>query len=223
MVCAFGGWAAAESSAPPLQPGGKSADSADAPPAAARASVKPDASRAVGAIEKLHEVIIEVMKNADTLGYDGRLARLDPVLQQTFDLPFMAEKSAGRYWKDFTDEQQKRWVDAFSRMTKANYAGRFDGYSGQSFETLGSEEAGFDTLLVRTKLAQPEDEDVEINYRLRPAGGTWKVVDIYLNGTVSELALRRAEYGAVLQRDGFDRLVKDLETKIAELRAGTSG
>ena len=179
---------------------------------------------AIASIEKFHEVIIDVMKNAKSLGYEGRLAKLKPAMEQVFDLAFMAEKSAGRYWKDFTDEQKRRWVETFSSMTMANYAGRFDGYSGQKFVTTGTEAAGFDTLLVKPKLLQPDksDDDVEINYRLHRVGEDWRIVDIYLSGTVSELALRRAEYGSVLERQGFDKLVADIESKIAALRAGTS-
>jgi phospholipid transport system substrate-binding protein len=194
-----------------------------APGGAAPGATAPEAD-AVATIEKLHQVIIEVMKNADQLGYEGRRARLEPVIGRTFDSAFMAEKSVGRYWKDFTDEQKRRWVETFGNMTLANYAGRFDGYSNQKFVTFGTEPAGFDTLLVKTKLLQPEkaDDDVEINYRLHDVGSEWKVVDIYLSGTVSELALRRAEYASVLQRDGFDKLVADLEAKIEALRAGTA-
>jgi phospholipid transport system substrate-binding protein len=178
---------------------------------------------AVAAVEKLHAVIIDSMKRARELGYSGRYERLQPVIDATFDMAFMAEKSAGRYWKEFDDEQKKRWIDVFGRLTIANYAGRFNAYADQHFETGATESAGFDTLLVRTRLIQPKDEDVEINYRLHEADGRWTVVDIYLSGTVSELALRRAEYGSVLQRDGFDKLIKKLEAKIVDLQNGSSG
>ena len=192
--------------------------------AAATDAAKGDEKGAVAAIEKLHATILDAMKRANQLKYDGRYALLEPVIDETFDLSFMAEKSAGKNWAAFTDEQKKRWTDTFARMTKANYAGRFDGYSNQRFETLGTEPAGFDTLLVRTRLLQPEkaDEDVEINYRLHRASSGWRIVDIYLSGTVSELALRRAEYGSVFQRDGFDKMIAQLESKIAKLKSGAS-
>jgi phospholipid transport system substrate-binding protein len=192
--------------------------------AAASSPAKGDEQGAVTAVEKLHATIIDAMKRAAQLKYEGRYSLLEPVIDQTFDLPFMAEKSAGKYWNDFNDEQKKRWTDTFSRMTKANYAGRFNGYSSQRFDTLGTEPAGFDTLLVRTKLVQPQkaDEDVEINYRMHRSASGWKIVDIYLSGTVSELALRRAEYGSVLQRDGFDKLIAQLDSKIGKLKSGAS-
>jgi phospholipid transport system substrate-binding protein len=163
------------------------------------------------------------MKNAATLGFEGRRERLAPVLLASFDFAFMAEKSAGRFWNGFTPEQRQRWTDTFGRMTIATYAGRFTGYSDQKFEDLGVESGEFDTVLVRTHLLQPRDEDVQLNYRMRAASSSWRIVDIYLNGTVSELALRRAEYGAVLQRDGFDKLVQDLEAKITAFKNGSTG
>ena len=41
---------------------------------------------------------------------------------------------------------------------------------------------------------------------------------VYLDGKVSELALRRSEYASALKRDGFERLVASVETKIADLK-----
>jgi len=178
---------------------------------------------AVPVIERLHATLIDVMKNAATLGFEGRRQKLAPVLSSTFDFDFMAEKSAGRYWKDFTPEQKQRWADTFGRLTIATYAARFNKYSDQAFETLGVDASDFDTVLVRTKLDQPHDENVQLNYRMLETPSGWRIVDIYLNGTVSELALRRAEYGTVLQRDGFDKLLQDLEAKITSFQDGATG
>ena len=183
----------------------------------------PGADGATRTIDEFHAALLDVMKHADELGYEGRLARLSPVVVKIFDLDFMGEKSAGRHWKGFDDAQKKRWQDTFARHTVATYAGRFDGYSGQQFRTLGSEPAAFDTLLVRTSLTDPKEDNVQINYRLRKNGDGWRVIDIYLSGTVSELALRRAEYGSVIERDGLDKLINDLEGKIKEYQSGASG
>jgi phospholipid transport system substrate-binding protein len=61
----------------------------------------------------------------------------------------------------------------------------------------------------------PNETPIAINYRMRPDGESWRIIDVYLNGTVSELALRRSEYAAVLQRDGFEKLVASIDEKIA--------
>ncbi len=171
-------------------------------------------------IDRLHQTLITVMRESDSLGYDGRYDQLKPVLQDCFDLAFMAEKSVGRHWKKATEAEKAKLVDTFGRYTIANYASRFVGYSGQHFETVDQEPALRETILVRTRLVDPSEEPVQLNYRLRLLDGQWKIIDVYFNGTVSELALRRSEYAGLIQRDGMDGLLTALDDKIAKLKAG---
>ena len=168
-------------------------------------------------VERFHETLIGVMKESDTLGYDGRRDRLTPVLVETFDFDFMAEKSAGRHWKDLSEEQQARWRDAFRDHIVANYAGRFKGFTGQSFESRGEEEAPRETMLVKTTLHDPQGDDVQLNYRLHETDDGWRVIDIYMHGTVSELALRRAEYSTALERQGVDSVIDSLRKQADDL------
>jgi phospholipid transport system substrate-binding protein len=104
----------------------------------------------------------------------------------------------------------------------ANYAGRFDGFSGQSFKTVGEEPARSETILVKTQLIDPGQENIELNYRMRKVGDDWKIIDVYMDGTVSELALRRSEFAAVVKRDGFDGLIAALDKKIEKLSKANS-
>ena len=171
-------------------------------------------------IEALHETLLVVMKDADTLGYAGRYDRLAPAISAAFDLDFMGSKAVGRHWRELDEDSQKRWLSAFQRFTIANYAGRFNAFSGESFETLGEEAAIHDTRVVRTRLLRPGDEAVQLHYRLREIDGKWRIIDIYLNGTVSELALRRSEYSSVLKREGFEKLISSLHDKVESLSQG---
>ena len=182
--------------------------------ATARAEALAPVSVPVQVVEKLHAALIGVMKDAEKLGYDGRYDRLAPVLKETYDTSFMAEKSVGRHWKQATPAEQTELVDTFARFMIANYAGRFDGYSGQSFQTLGEEPSAQETVLVRTRLVEPQGEGVQLNYRLRSVDGTWKIIDVYLNGTVSELALRRSEYASLIKREGWNAVIAALDQRI---------
>lgn len=197
---------------------------APTPPAgAAPTPAAPVASNgAVQAIDGLHAVLLDVMKNAEALGYEGRSAKLTPVIPRYFDVAFMAEKSVGQYWKTATEADRQRYLEAFLRFMVANYAGQFDGWTGQSFETLGEDPARMDTKIVRSKLIDPGDEDVELNYRMHQVDGSWKIIDVYLDGTVSELALRRSEFSGIVKRESFDALITALDQKIAKLAAGNS-
>jgi phospholipid transport system substrate-binding protein len=196
---------------------------AEPQPAADGAAVTDEASAGgepTAVVDTLHEQLIGVMKDADELGYEGRFRQLEPVLNRLFDIPFMAEKSVGRYWRKTGDEDRARLLTTFGRFTVANYAGRFDGYSDQIFETVKEEVSAHGTILVHSRLVEPNGDAVQLNYRLRPAEGGWRIIDVYLNGTVSELALRRSEYSSLIQREGFAALLVALDERIHDLAAG---
>jgi phospholipid transport system substrate-binding protein len=132
----------------------------------------------------------------------------------------MAEKSIGKYWNPLSDADKAKWVALFAEFTAANYAGNFTRGSGQRFEISGEEAAQNDTTIVHSKLIDPGAEDTELNYRLQATPEGPRIVDVYLKGTVSELALRRSDYTSVLEREGFDALVATVRGKIDDLAAG---
>ena len=184
---------------------------------AAAARAEPSAPRAT--VERLDAVYLDVMKNAVKLGYDGRFAKLEPALSRGFDFPAMARLSVGGRWKDLTPVQQAKFVATFAKLSVATYAGRFTGYAGERFEILGEEPSTQGTVLVRTRVVAPGKDPVQLDYRLRSGSDGWRIIDVFLNGTVSELAVRRSEYAAVLDRDGFDALISALDQKIAGFAA----
>ena len=173
----------------------------------------------VPTIETFHLGLLQIMKDAKELGFQGRIDRLAPLMDSVFDLDFMASKTVGGHWRKLSDADKQRWRDVFAHMTVANYAGRFTGYTGEEFLTLGVEESQRGQQLVLTKIAIPAEEDVQLNYRLRKTEAGWRVIDVYLDGTVSELALRRSEYSTALKREGFEELVASIETKIEDMKA----
>jgi len=188
------------------------------PEAAGTPAAETSGARAV--IDQLHAELLSVMKSAEQLGYEGREARLAEVIPRFFDIDFMARKSLGRHWREADEAEQQRFLDTFRRFMVANYAGRFDGFSGQSFETLGQEPARLDTVIVRSRLVDPGDENVDLNYRMREVDDAWRIIDVYLDGTVSELALRRSEFVSIVKREDFDALLVALDAKIRKLAAG---
>ncbi|MEX2204905.1 MAG: ABC transporter substrate-binding protein [Myxococcota bacterium] len=166
-------------------------------------------------IDRFHATLLDVMKNAQALGVEGRLARIEPVMVQTYDFPAMAQRSLGPAWSKLDDAQRARFEQVFRSLILRTYATRFDAYTSERFETRGTEASIAGTEIVRTVLHSPK-QTVQLDYRMRETPAGWRVIDVYLGGTVSELALRRAEYTSVLARDGFDALVSALQSKGAE-------
>jgi phospholipid transport system substrate-binding protein len=176
------------------------------------ASAPPDA-----VVARVNETLMGAMQEAEALAFQGRYDRIDPVFREAFHFPFMARVAAGSYWRDLDAGQKNQLADAFARMSVTTYAARFDGYSGQSFEVGETIEQPRGGALVRNHLFKSDGEAVSIDYLLRDFDGRWRIVDVFLDGSISEIATKRSEYTSILDQDGFDGLLARIDAKTAEL------
>ena len=166
-----------------------------------RPATAADGAEAVAAIRRFYDELLAVMKDAKGLSFDQRYQRLAPAVTRTLELGLMARLSVGPDWTQLRPEQQRQLTDVFSRYTIAVYANRFDGFSGERFEVDPAVAASPNGTIVASRIVKSNGEKVSINYLMRQGAGGWQAIDIYLSGTISELASRRSEFVAVLQRN----------------------
>ena len=180
-------------------------------------SVSSADATATATVERLHAALIAVMKEGKALGYEGRRQRLDPVIRAAYDLPLMTEIVMGSAWKSLSPGDRSAIVAAFSDWTIANYASRFDGWDGEAFVTGDQADGGRGTVIVHTKLTSQEDEPVALDYRLRRGDDGWRIIDIYADSAISELATRRSEFASVLEQGGLPVLLDRLRQRTRAL------
>jgi phospholipid transport system substrate-binding protein len=184
-----------------------------------RGAAAADSSTAV--IQHFYDVLLSVMKDAKHLSFDQRYQRLAPAIAQAYNLPLMTRLAIGPGWAQLQPAQQQRLTEIFSRYTISVYANRFDNYGGERFEVDPGPVTNPNGVIVQTRLIKSDGDKVTLNYLMRQdAGGPPQVIDVYLSGTISELATRRSEFSGVLQQSGADGLVKLLEDRTAALRTG---
>jgi phospholipid transport system substrate-binding protein len=171
------------------------------------------------AIDVLNAKLLATMKQAQALGVQGRYQALQPILSKTYDIPSMTRMAVGPTWDTLQPGQKAALTDAFSRMMIATYAKRFDGFSGETFKITEVSNRASDKM-VKTQIIQSNGKPVPINYLMRKSGPDWKVVDVYLDGTISELASRRAEFSSILRSSGPDALIASLRKQGDRLLSG---
>ncbi len=169
-------------------------------------------------VENLHSTLMSVMKQAGELGYKGRYDRLAPVIKSGFDFTFISRIVAGRYWHNFSEEERGKFVEVFTRLSIATYAGRFDGYSGEYFKMVSAKELRRGRLMIKTVLVKRNRDEVELDYILHNRDNQWLIINVIANG-VSDISLKRADYTAFLKKKGFKALLDKLAEKII-LEAG---
>jgi len=169
-------------------------------------------------VRSFYGVLLGTMRDGRTLGESGRYARLAPAVDRTFDIPTMTRLAIGPAWGTLSPAQQQQLVGAFAHYIAATYADRFDSYSGEQLQVTGERPNGND-VMVQTKIAKSNGEATRLDYLMRQDQGSWRISDVYLDGTISQLAVHRSEFHSILQREGVDGLVTALNRKVDLLRS----
>ena len=153
-------------------------------------------------VESLQEGLVAVANASATSNIEERFARLEPLIVRTHDLPYIAQFAVGRYWRDWSADEQARFVTRFERLSVMSYAARFVRIDSSTFELGDVNELGNGRVEVRSSIHRADGSLVPIDYVLMPRGDDWKIINIVADG-VSDLALKRAEYQQVLSGGSF--------------------
>ncbi len=174
------------------------------------AAQQPPAAKAV--VDEFHGALLAAMKGGKDVGFSGRQKLLDPVVRKTFDLPLMTRIVVGPGWQTLPPKDQTAITSAFGNWAVASYAGRFNDFDGEQFVTGDVSDGGRGTVQVKSQIKPRGDAPTQLTYRIK--GG--KIVDVYLDGSVSQLASWRSEFASVMQKQGAGGLISRLNQLTAD-------
>lgn len=180
------------------------------------------ADPAVRQIETFYTALIDNMKSGRELGVQGRYRQLAPVAEETFDLGGMARLTVGPAWTTMSETDQRAVTDAFGRLTFSNYAKNFATFGGEQFVVDPAVKMRNEDKIIESKLMRSNRSTVPFNYRMHLVGDKWKVIDVYLNGYVSQVALRRADFSSTVASSGALGLVKKIDELVDRQMKGAS-
>ena len=143
------------------------------------------------------------------------------VLDAMIDYEVLAQRSLAAHWDDLSGAQKKDFTDVLKRLVQRNYEKSIKGILDYRVEYLG-EEPGSEGALVHTRASSTTDqreEPISIDYRVMSASsGTFKVIDVVTEG--SSLVMNyKNQFHRVIQKDGFDALLKRMKDKLAKGQA----
>ena len=164
----------------------------------------------------LYQTLLYNMRYGPSLGQSGRVAHLAPLVPRVFDIPYMAQLAIGPAWSTLLEPQRQALMQAFQRYVTAVYAERFDRYAGERLEVIGERPTTYGTI-VKTRIFEASGKTVNLNYLMIHGGAGWQIADVYLNGTISELAARRSEFSSILRSQGVNGLIAALNNKALTL------
>lgn len=165
------------------------------------------ADPAVVQVQGFYDVLVASMKSGGTP--KSRYEKLKPVVDKAFDLSAMTATAVGPGWAALPDADKKALIDAFSRMTIANYAKNFDSYGGEKFTVELASIARGNDHFVKSSMKTAK-ETIAFNYRMHQVGSDWKITDVYLAGNISQMAQKRSDFAASFASGGAQGLIKQI-------------
>jgi len=117
----------------------------------------------------------------------------------------------GKHWRTATEEQRKRFIDAFYQSLLRNYGSALAEFTADRMQVLpfrGDLSSGQAT--VRTNVKRSNGTVVPVNYTLRATPEGWKAWDVTIEG-ISYVRNFRNDVGAEIDQTGLQALIDRLE------------
>jgi phospholipid transport system substrate-binding protein len=159
-----------------------------------------EASAAESFIQNLTDKGVAFLSD-ESLSVEQQKKEFKTILNRDFDLSTIGRFALGRYWKSADKGQRDEYLKLFKTMVVDVYSQRFQNYNGQQIEVIGSRPEGKRDVLVSSLLKQSSGPDVRLDWRVREKNGSFKVVDVIVEG-VSMSLTQRSDFASVIQRGG---------------------
>lgn len=145
-----------------------------------------------------------------------RRAEILQIVDEYFDFGEMAKRALGRSWKDQTPQKQQEFLDLFKQLLFNNYVGKVETYTDTNEQLVyDDQKIEGDYALVKTRVLNYKNTNIQLDYRLKLVNGHWKVYDVVVEG-VSLVDNYRGQFNSILASKPFDSFLSQLRDKVAQ-------
>ncbi len=165
-------------------------------------------------VRETADKVLLVLKDPK-LDTDGKIAAVEQIAYARFDFDTISKLVLARNWRKLTPEQQRRFVEEFKKHLSVTYGKNVDSYANETIEVTGDREEPRGDWTVQTKIVRGSAaEDILVDYRLRPKGDDWKVIDVVVE-RISLVSNFRSQLKEIISREGVEKMLTMLAEKNA--------
>jgi len=155
-------------------------------------------------------VAIEGRKDELEKDRDALFAVVDKILLPIFDRRYAAQLVLGRHWRNASDDERERFIDAFYQSLLRKYGEGVLQFDQSSLEILPFR--GDDTksrATVKTIVKLDDGTKVPVNYGVVKRDAGWMMFDVTIEG-ISYVRNFRTELNAEIQAKGLAAVIDRL-------------
>ena len=146
---------------------------------------------------------IDILSDNEILE-DEKNSKFTDLVMSAIDLNLISKFVLSKTWKNATDDQKERYIQAFKNYFINSYANKLDQYSGEQVEVVDAEEAG-KYVIVNSFIYREGTDTLKINlkWRLLNKDGEIKIIDLNIEG-ISLIIAQREEFQSFLANNEGD-------------------
>jgi len=206
---------AAESAAEPAaaKPAQKTTKGASAGPA----TPPPADSSPKAELKKSNDQLKKVLQKQPAGKRDPRSGEVRKVVGQFLDFEELSRRALARHWDTLTPKQRTDFVNTLRDLVESNYIKQIHGQADYDLKFDKETKEGNESTVTATLTTTSKGKKVNValEYKLLWKNGHWVIYDV-ITDEQSLLENYRAEFNKIINKDGFDALLKRMRKKLEE-------
>ncbi len=185
-------------------------------PAPPKKSVKTENKKSINStpsetIDLLHDSLKKIISS----NIDNK--KVQSVISNTYNIERMLALIIGEVWKKSISKDQMALKKVFEEYIAKNYILRFKNIESLEFGKLEINQAGKNYRMAKTKLIINSKDIVPLNYLLDQTNNSWKIFDVLIDGSISEIATKKSEFKSFTNQEDLKPLLEALQKKNSTL------
>jgi phospholipid transport system substrate-binding protein len=160
-----------------------------------------------------------LQKNKPNWSPEAELERTEvrKLVGSFLDYAELAKRSLGKNWEKITAKQREEFVDTLRQLVERSYLKQVHGSPNYNIKYDKEEKNGTEADVTATlnTVSRGKKTKVALEYKMLWKEGHWLVYDV-ITDEQSMLENYRAEFSKIINRDGFDALLKKMRKKLDE-------
>lgn len=171
------------------------------------------ADQAKQVVSQTLDEVLAVLRNK-SLPADERRRRVEKIAYAHFDFDTISRLVLARNWPKLSAQQKADFVVEFKRHLSGTYWKTLEDYRDQKVAVDGTRQERSGDVTVRSTIEGERSEPIRLDYRMRPKGDDFVVIDVIIEG-VSLVQNFRSQTQEIIGDVGVDGLIERLRQKNA--------
>lgn len=162
--------------------------------------------------------VIEILKAQKNSQIEKEKAKKEiwNIVNGVFDFRTISMRTVGRPWKEFSEQEQTDFVDAFSELLGTSYLSRIESYNDETITYLSQEIQEADKAVIKTAIIR-KNGNVPLEYNVLKKNSDWFIYDVKVEG-ISLVKNYRTQFSSFLAKKKPADLIKRLREKNIEIK-----